>query len=93
MKGVFHSSAQIFVVVLATRSPSSLDIPHNELSGVVRSGLRGGHGSGVRDVGEPWPIQRPGKRSFKTSRTERAKCSGAPSCYSHMSCRSPVSLS
>jgi len=63
------------------------------LPGVVRSGLCGGHGNGARDVGVPWPIQWPGKCSFKTSRTERAKCAGAPSCCSHTSSRSPLSFS
>ena len=33
------------------------------------------------------------KCSFKTSRMERAKCAGAPSCCSHTSSRSPLSLS
>jgi hypothetical protein len=82
-KGVFHRSAQIFVGVIATRSHSSLDNTPQNLSGVVRSGLCGGHGNGAGDGGEPRPIQRPGKCSFKTSRTGREKCAGAPSGCSH----------
>ena len=49
--------------------------------------------NGAGDCGEPRPFQEPGKRSFKSSPTERAKCGFSPSCCSHTSSWSPMSLS
>lgn len=81
-KDAFHSSEQLFVGGVATRSHSSHDTNHKDLSDVVRSELGGGRVNGARGVGDPRPVQRPRKFSFKSSRLERGKWACAPLCYS-----------
>jgi hypothetical protein len=62
-----------------------LTMLHTGLSGVVGSGICGGHDNDAGDVCEPRPSQRLGKCSFKMSRTVRSKCAVAPPCCTHSS--------
>jgi hypothetical protein len=70
-----HSS----LVVKRGKDTLLLILPHKELSGLVRSGLRGGDVNDARNVGQPRPKKRPGKSTFKASCTEIAKCTCASS--------------
>jgi len=72
-KGIFHSTAKIFIGGVAMRSNSALDTTPQGTAWVVRSGLCGGHANGARNVVKPWSIQWLAKHSFKTLCTETAK--------------------
>jgi len=54
---------------------------HRLLSGVLKLGLHGHHGSGKGDVAQPQPMHIPVNDSLRNSHTVREKCTGALSCW------------
>jgi len=54
---------------------------HRLLTGVLKLGLHGHHGSGKGDVAQPQPIHRPVNDSLRNSHKVRVKCAGALSCW------------
>ena len=53
---------------------------HRLLSGVLKLGLHGHHGSGKGDVAQPQPIHGPANDSLRNSHTVQVKYAGALSC-------------
>ena len=72
-----HGVQEMHVSVKMTHNAELVD---RLLSGVLKLGLNGHHGSGEGDVAQPQPIYRPVNDSLRNSHTVRVKCAGALSC-------------
>ena len=77
---LFHGIHGVQEMQVSVKKTHNAELVHRLLSGVLKLGLHGHHGSGEGDVAQPQPIHWPVNYSFRNSHTVRVKCAGALSC-------------
>jgi len=78
---LFHGIHGVQEMQVSIMMTHNAELVHRLLSGVVKLGLQGNHGSGEGDVAKPQQIHWPGNDSLRNSHTVRVKCAGALSCW------------
>jgi len=77
---LFHGIHGVQEMQVTVTTAHTTELVHTLLSGVLKLGLHGNHGSGEGDVAQPQPIHLPVNDSLRNSHTVRVKCTGALSC-------------
>jgi len=78
---LFHEIYGVQEMQVTVTMAHNTELVHTLLSGVLKLGLHGNHGSGKGDVAQPQPIHWPVNDLLRNSHTVRVKRTGALSCW------------